>query len=374
MPQNQSLTIKPIEGGKPGKVYYPLHLNTSPVPTPGPGQVLVKVQASALNHRDLFIRQHLYPGISFSAPLLADGYGTVVSPSSSPLYNKPVLVTPSRGWISSPDGPEPIPATETNREEKEWSVIGGSARYSDQGTAQSFIVVPEEEVFPAPGHLTSAEGAALPLAGLTAWRALITKGEAERGQNVLVTGIGGGVALAALQFAVKKGCNVYVTSSSQEKINKALEMGAKGGVLYTEATWEKTLLKQLPKTRPFIDVIVDGSGGDIVAKGIKMLKQGGKIVVYGMTVGPKMEWNMNAVLKNIELRGTSMGSRAEFGDMVKFVDENKIKPVVSRVVSGGLENIQGIDGLFEDLKGGKQFGKLVILVDGEEEGARSPKL
>ncbi|KAK1752063.1 hypothetical protein QBC47DRAFT_64383 [Echria macrotheca] len=360
------LTVKKTEG-KPGQVYYPLQLNETTKPTPGPGQVLVKLSAAALNHRDLFIRQHLYPGISFKAPLLADGYGVVVETGpgvSSPLKGKAVLLTPSRGWESDPDGPE-----DGGRRH---SVVGASVLYEDAGTAAEYVVVDEGEVVPAPEHLRPAEGAALPLVGLTAWRALVVKtgGNAVAGRNILVTGIGGGVALQALQFAVALGCNVWVTSGDEGKIARAREMGARGGVVYKEGDWDRKLAGMLPRDRPFLDAVVDGAGGDIVSRAVRVLKAGGVIVCYGMTVGPKMDWVVQAMLKNVELRGSTMGSKKEFRDMVAFVGEHKIRPVVSRCVRG-LDNIEGIDGLFEDMKAGKQFGKLVVLIDKEVE---SPKL
>jgi NADPH:quinone reductase-like Zn-dependent oxidoreductase len=352
---SRTLTLRKIPG-RPGQVYHPLELSTKPIPKPGPGQLLVKLHAAALNHRDFFQRQSLYPGSSFASPILADGYGTVVAlgsdvcSSSQKLLNKPVLLTPCRGWKDDPDGPEEI---------RKFSVIGGAALYPD-GTAQDYIVVPESEVEAAPSHLSPAEGAALPLVGLTGWRALVTKsGNARPGRNILVTGIGGGVALQVLQFGVAKGCNMYVTSGGREKIDKAVSMGAKGGVSYKSEDWENELLGQLPKDRPFLDAVIDGAGGNIVSKAIRILKPGGVISCYGMTTSPKMDWLMQAVMKNVELRGSTMGSRAEFKDMVDFVREQKIKPIVSRTVRG-LDNLGEIDGLFEDMKDGKQFGKLVI--------------
>ncbi|KAK1729111.1 zinc-binding dehydrogenase [Colletotrichum acutatum] len=358
-----SITVKKIEG-KPGKVYYPLQLNEVPKPTPGPKDVLVRLTAAALNHRDLFIRRHLYPGISFDHPLMADGYGIVVEvgkDADKGLLNKPVLITPSRGWASSPDGPEDI---------RQFSVIGATQTYPD-GTAQDYLALPQDEVELAPEHLTPAEGAALPLVGLTGWRALVTKsGNAEKGRNILVTGIGGGVALQVLQFAVAFGCNVYITSGDEAKIEKAKSMGAAGGVNYKKKGWEKELQAQLPKSRPYLDAVVDGAGGEIVGKAVKVLKPGGVISQYGMTVSPQMDWLMQAVLKNVELKGTTMGSREEFRDMVAFVREKKIKPVVSRTVKG-LTNLEGIDGLFKDMEAGKQFGKLVVEF---EEPSVSPKL
>lgn len=286
--------------------------------------------------------------------------------ASSSLLNKNVLLTTTRGWESDPSGPEDPAA---------YSVIGGSARDA-AGTAQEYIAVPEDEVVPAPEHLSAVDGAALPLVGVTGWRALVTKCfngdlEAVKGKNVLITGIGGGVALQTLQFAIELGANVFVTSGDEGKIDKAKKMGAKGGVNYKEGDWEKKLLAVLPKERKYLDAVVDGAGGDIVSKSVKLLKNGGVIACYGMTLGPKMDWVAGGFLKNIELKGTAMGSKKEFRDMIRFVGERKIRPVVSRVVKG-LDNLEGIEGLFEDMREGRQFGKLVIQIAGDS--ADSPKL
>ena len=148
-------------------------------------------------------------------------------------------------------------------------------------------------------------------------------------------------------------------------------MGARGGVSYKDKAWDKTLAAMLPADRPFLDAVVDGAGGDVVAKTVRLLRPGGIISSYGMTLSPKMDWLMQAVFKNIELRGSTMGSRAEFRDMVAFVDAHKIKPVVSRTVQG-LDNLDAINGLFDDMKAGKQFGKLVIEISPDQ--APDPKL
>lgn len=355
---------------------------------PGPGEVLVRIRAAALNHRDHFIRQHLYPAIGFGAPLLADGVGVIEalgSSSSSPppstlsLLGKRVLLTPFRGWAADPLGPE---------DDRRFAVAGGTRLYPDVGYAQDWIAVPAAEVEVCPAHLSDAEAAALPLVGLTAWRAVVTKsglglsfkkGEeaattSGRGKNVLVTGIGGGVAIAALQFLVAFGCNVWVTSSSEAKIKRAVEtLGAKGGVSYRDGDndaannnggkpvpWDKKLAALLPRDRPLLDAVIDGAGGDVVAKtALRLLRPGGVVVSYGMTVGPRMDWLMGAVLRNVELRGTTMGSRAEFADMVAFVAERGVAPVVSRVARG-LENLEAIEDLFKEIRDGSQFGKLVI--------------
>ncbi|KAK8118916.1 zinc-type alcohol dehydrogenase-like protein YogA [Apiospora kogelbergensis] len=370
---NTYLTVRKIDG-KPGRVYYPLQLHTAPIPEPGPGEVLVELHAAALNHRDLFIRQHLYPGISFTHPLLADGCGTVIrtagdeqsdhGASANLLLNRKVILTPTRGWHRSRDGPEDL---------KKYTVIGGSSG-SPAGAAQRYIAVPASEVELAPAHLSAAEGAALPLVGVTAWRALVTKcfdGDltGAAGRNILVTGIGGGVALQVLQFGVALGCRVYVTSGDVAKLRRATsELGAAGGVSYRDKDWDAQLGRMLPKDRPFLDAVVDGAGGDLVARTVRLLKPGGILSCYGMTVSPNMNWSMGAVMKNIELRGSTMGSHAEFAAMVEFVRRHKIRPVLSRIVKGGLEDLDAINGLYEDMRQGKQFGKLVIEISPENGG------
>ncbi|KAK9783897.1 putative Cytochrome P450 [Seiridium cardinale] len=289
-----------------------------------------------------------------SAFALADGHGVVVEAGPGctlDLLGKSVVLTPCRGWGQSPDGPE---------DWSQFSTIGGTGPHHSLGAAQHFVVVQESEVEPCPDHLSAVEGAALPSCGLTAWRALVAKsGNAQPGRNILVTGIGGGVALQILQFGVALGCNIYVTSSSADKIQRAQALGAKAGVIYKNDEWPKELLGMLPAERPFLDAVIDGAGGDIVIKAITMLKPGGIISSYGMTRAPVMDWPMQAVLKNIELRGSTLGSRTEFTDMVKFVGQKQIRPIVCRTVKG-LDCVDAIDGLFDELKAGKQFGKLVI--------------
>ncbi|RFU33750.1 hypothetical protein B7463_g2623, partial [Scytalidium lignicola] len=348
----KAIIMEQVEG-KPGQVYYPLLVKSVPTPTPGPNELVVNIHAAALNHRDLFLRQHLYPQPSFDVPLLADGYGIVTavgSSASKSWIGKPVILTPGRGWKDSPEGPEAPTG---------YAILGGT-KTLPLGTLQEVVCVDENEVEEAPAHLSPAEAAALPLTGLTGWRALVSKsGNAQKGKNILITGIGGGVALNVLQFAVGLGINVWVTSGNEEKIEKAKALGAKGGVNYKNDAWEKELKSSLPKDRPFLDAIIDGAGGNVISKSVKLLKRGGVVVQYGMTVAPKMDWSMNAVLNNLELKGSTMGSRKEFKDMVAFVNEKKIKPVVSRTVQG-IDNLDDINSLFDEMKKGSQFGKLVI--------------
>ncbi|KAF7861659.1 uncharacterized protein EAF02_010613 [Botrytis sinoallii] len=360
----RAITMQKIEGGKPGKVYYPLEVTQHATPSLSPTSLLIQIHTVALNHRDLFLRQHLYPSPSFTTPLCADACGYVSqigSAASKSWLGKRVILTPGRGWHSDPFGPEDAGG---------YKILGGTSTIPI-GTLIEEVVIEQEEVEEAPAHLSDEEAAALPLCGLTGWRALVVKGgegNMGTGKNILITGIGGGVALSVLQFAVGLGSNVFVSSGDQGKIEKAKGLGAKGGVSYKSEGWEKEL-KGLLKGygKGSLDLIVDGAGGDIVRKATKLLKLGGTIVQYGMTISPKMDWSMPANLMNLELKGSTMGSRKEFREMVQFVNEHKIKPVVSKVVKG-LDNLEEIEELFEDMKGGKQFGKLIIEVKGSEGG------
>jgi len=354
-----AIVIRQVEG-KPGQVYYPLEKITVPEPKPKDNDAVITITGAALNHRDLFIRQHLYPGTTFGVPLLADGVGIVsstgTSSSAKSWLNKRVLLNPGTGWKDSLEGPE---------HPKGYAIMGGT-KSNPAGTLQDVCVLDAGELEECPEHLSDEEAAALPLTGLTAWRAFWVKsGNAVAGRNILVTGIGGGVALMVLLFAVAQGCNVYVTSGNQEKIDKAVKLGAKGGVIYKEKDWDKKLQAMLPKDRQYLDAIVDGAGGDVVKVGSKILRVGGIISIYGMTVSPKMDFLMSAVLRNIEVRGSTMGSRKEFADMVQFVKEKKMRPVVSRSVQG--LDIDKIETLFDDMKNASQFGKLVVVLGQEKQ-------
>jgi NADPH:quinone reductase-like Zn-dependent oxidoreductase len=264
--QRQSIGIRRIEG-RPGEVYYPLEKRTYIEGEPGDDELIVKLSAVSLNHRDLFIRQHLYPGTTFDVPLLSDGCGTVIatgtSPSATALLHKRVIINPGSGWQEAPEGPE---------DPTGYKILGGT-KLNPKGTLAETIRVSWTDVEEAPSHLSNTEAAAIPLTGLTAWRALTTKsGNAMPGRNILITGIGGGVALTVLAYGVAMGLNAYVTSSNAEKLDKAQRLGASGGVRYDEKGWEQQLLAQLPEDRRYFDAIIDGAGGSIVQSGVKLLK------------------------------------------------------------------------------------------------------
>ncbi|TNY18484.1 hypothetical protein DMC30DRAFT_426415 [Rhodotorula diobovata] len=348
---------------KPGpKTWHPVSVEELPVPTPAQDQVLVKVLAAGFNHRDVFQRQSLYPGTIFHTAetpsiLGADAVGVVVSPSH-PLNGQRVLPYPAANWDSSPYGPD-VPG-------KQFGILGSVKQTGGRGTYAEYVAVGKDDVVKCPEHLTKEEAATVPLGSLTAWRATFTKADVKKGDNVLITGIGGGVAILSLQLAVAAGANVWVTSSSADKIKRAQELGAKGGVNYKDDDWPKQLQALLPSLRPHLDAVIDSAGGPIVTQLLRLLKDGAVVSCYGQTMGKPIELSMAAVLKNIELKGSTMGSRDEFFAAVAFVDKHKIHPVVDSVLEG-LEHAE--DG-FQLLKQGGQFGKVVINIARDE----SPKL
>ena len=209
--------------GQPGEVYYPLECIQLPGAELQDTEVVVKITAVALNHRDLFIRQHLYPGTTFGVPLGSDGCGVVIGAGPSVVAQqwngKRVILNPGKGWQSNSEGPE---------DPNSYAILGGT-KLNPIGTFSEVVRIDGSQLEEAPSHFSNVEAAALPLTGLTAWRALETKsGNMQKGHNLLITGIGGGVALMALSFATAAGVNVYVSSSSDEKLEKAKAPGARG--------------------------------------------------------------------------------------------------------------------------------------------------
>ncbi|KAJ3862465.1 NAD(P)-binding protein [Lentinula novae-zelandiae] len=321
-----------------------------------PGEILVKIHAVAFNHRDVWIRKGMYPSIQDGAVFGADGAGVVVAFGDSRddgMLNQRVFLLPSHGWDDHPNAPE-----------SQFGVIGG-VRWPPLGTFAEYVIVGKDQVIPSAPHLSDTDMAAWPLAGLTAWRATMINAAVQSGQNILITGIGGGVALVALQLAVAQGASVYVTSGSQEKVNKAVELGAKGGASYKDVSWPKEIHRLLRKNSPagfpaMLDSVIDSGGGDIMTSIGSILKQGGSVVCYGMTARPTVTFTMREVLRNQKLIGSTMGSTQDLRDATKFLSKHKIVPVVSQVIHG-LENAEKG---FEMLRSGAQFGKVVIEVGG----------
>jgi len=308
-------------------------------PSAGANEVVVKISASALNHRELWIQKGLYPGMTLPCILGADGAGTVVEVGEGvavSLLDKEVIIYPAYGWGNDDNAPT-----------RQFRVLG----MPDPGTMAEFMKVPVENLVEKPTYLSWSEAAAIPVAGLTAWRALNRHGRIKKGDNVLITGIGGGVAQAGLSIALAFGANVFVTSSSQEKIDFAKSRGATGGVNYKDENWN-IQLKEISKG---IDIVLDSSPSPVLDDYYRFMNYGGRIVAYGSTGAPKTCISISKFfLRHIQFIGTAMGSPSEFKELIAFMETHQIKPLIHAEYS--FEN--GLDA-FDALREGKQIGKII---------------
>jgi NADPH:quinone reductase-like Zn-dependent oxidoreductase len=308
-----------------------------PQPSCPTGHVRVSIHAAALNHRDVYITEGKYAKIVYPAILGSDGCGVVTeSPDAPSLLNKRVIIDPSMNW----DGDD-------RAQGPGFTVLG----MPTQGTLAEEICVPLEHVHEVPSHLSDVQAAALPLAGVTAWRALMHQGALEAGQTVLITGIGGGVALAALQFAVATGARVLVSSTSDAKLARAIELGASKGFNVTQDGWSKAASAEGP-----VDLIIDSVGGEFVNDYTNIVRPGGRIVVYGASLGVVPSLNIHRIFwKQVHLIGSTMGTAGNFSDMLTFVTKHKIVPIVDSDYT-----LDGVAPAFERMKQAQQFGKIVV--------------
>ena len=318
-----------------------LVLETVADPQPGPGEVVVALKAAALNRRDVFVRKGVAK-VPLPLTLGSDGAGIVhkVGAGVSRISEgDEVVILPSLAW--GPDQRAPGPG---------FRILGGP----DQGTYAEQIVIPAENVYPKPGRLSWHEAAALPLAGLTAWRALMSRARVVPGETVLVIGIGGGVATFALNIAKAAGCRVVVTSSSDEKLAAAKALGADVGVNYAEAgdDWPAAVKEA---NGGGVDVVID-SVGSTWAGSIDACAPGGRVVVFGGTGGAKVELQVRPVtLGQVALLGSTMGSPAEFRQLLTAVDNQQWTPVIDSV-----RPLAEAAAAHEREEQGLHFGKLVL--------------
>ncbi|MCU0248928.1 MAG: zinc-binding dehydrogenase [Vicinamibacterales bacterium] len=285
-------------------------------PQPGPGEAVVALRAAALNHRDAWIRKGLYAGIRLPVILGSDGAGEVaaVGDGVDPAWlGRQVVINPSVGW-----------GADARVQGPSYKILG----LPDDGTYAQRVKVPAENLFAKPAALSWEAAAAIPLAGLTAYRAIVTRARVLPGETVLVTGIGGGVATLALLVARHLGARVIVTSSSDAKIARARQLGADGGVNYTDEAWG-TQVQALTEGGP--DVIVDSAGRGVFSTLLDIVKPGGRVVTFGATTGSPSTVEVRRIFwKQISILGTTMGTPAEFAAMLALFD-GPIVPVVDRV-------------------------------------------
>ncbi len=323
-----------------------LEVRDVPDPVPAAGEVVVKISAAALNHRDVWIKLGQYAGLKFPCIPGSDGVGEVVEAGAElepgEWVGRRVIINPSFGWGLSEAA-----------QGADFSILG----LPRNGTLAEKIAVPVEQLSLAPAHLSDEEAAALPLAGLTAWRAVMTRAQVKGGERVLIGGIGGGTALFALQFAVAAGAEVWVTSSSAEKIARARALGARGGFDYTRPGWAEAAAKEVAEEAGgLFDVIIDSAGGPGFEALIDLAAPGGRIAFFGATRGNPPVLPMRKVFwRQLSLLGTTMGSPADWAAMLATVTRQQIHPVVSEVFP-----FERAAEAFALMERGGQFGKIVM--------------
>jgi zinc-binding alcohol dehydrogenase/oxidoreductase len=320
-----------------------LRYEDAPDPEPGSGEIVVRLRNAALNRRDLFVTQGMYPGAKPDAlPVIlgSDGSGEVAEKgdgAEGPDEGTEVVINPALYWGENPKVPG-----------KDYRILG----LPDDGTYAQLIKVPADHVFPKPSHLSHEEAAALPLGALTAYRALFSRGQLQEGETVFIPGIGGGVATFLVQMARAAGATVFVSSGSDEKLERAKELGAEGGVNYNSDDWSK----ELKSMTGGVDLSVDSIGGEVFNALVPLAKPGSRIVIFGSTAGPVPKMmTISIALKHLDVFGTAMGNPNEFGSMLEFYEEHELKPVINERFP-----LEEAPAALNHMQEGKGIGKIVL--------------
>jgi len=330
------------------------HLRVQELPEPviqSADQVLVQIRAAALNRLDLLVAEGL-PGVTYSFPhiLGSDGAGVVRAVGSAVRQVSPgdrVMVNPTLSCgqcAACKSGEDSLCAR--------LRVIG--EHYP--GTAAEYIVVPAQNLATVPANMAWPEAASFSLATLTAWRMLTTRARLQQGETVLIWGIGGGVALAALQISSLLGARTVVTSGSDTKLEAARKMGAHAVLNHRKADVAAEVRKLTGGQGA--DVVVDSAGEQSWPMSLRSLKRGGRLVVCGATTGPVVTLDLRRLFwHQWTILGATLGSRREYGEILELAHAGKLWPVIDQVVP--LDEAQRA---FERLQRGEQIGKLVIEV------------
>ncbi|MHA7128576.1 zinc-binding dehydrogenase [Algoriphagus namhaensis] len=317
-----------------------IELTHGEIPDLKEDEVLVKIEAAALNHRDEWARKGLYPNLRDGVILGSDGAGRVVKLGKKVdlgLLDKEVIINPAMNWGES-----------QSAQGKDFEILG----IPTDGTLAEYVAVPAHRVYDKPTFMTWEEAASLPLAGLTAYRALFFRGVLTKGQKVLVTGFGGGVAQFAAQFALAAGGVVSVSSSSAAKRQRALDLGASHAYDYRNESW----VEKAKKDQEGFDLIIDGAAGKSFGDLLKVCAPGATLVFYGATTGNPEGLDARRIFWNqLAIKGSTMGSDQDFEDMLHFVTQHQIRPLVDQVFTFD----RAVEA-FDRMRDGKQLGKIIL--------------
>ncbi|HET9848886.1 MAG TPA: zinc-binding dehydrogenase [Candidatus Dormibacteraeota bacterium] len=328
----------------------PLHYEDVAEPSPGPGEVLVALRAAALNHLDLFVRSGGVPKTPLPHIGGADGAGVVAA--SGPGATR--YATGSRVFFDPglSDGICDYCARGEHSLCDRWEILG---EHRD-GTFAQAVVIPEVNLRPIPEGLSFEQAAAFPLVHLTAWRMVVSKARVRQGESVLILGIGGGVALAALQIAKHAGARVFVTSGSEAKLERAAQFGA--DVLINHKTTDFSKEVWVATGKRGVDVVIDDVGAATWPGSIRALARGGRLVTCGATSGPKPEEDLRRIFtKQITIYGSTMGTRHDWEEVTRLLAAGVLKPVIDTTFPLA-EAAQAQ----QRLEQAEQFGKLVLTI------------
>jgi len=323
-----------------------------PQPVPGPGQALLKVKAAALNHLDIWVVKGR-PGLTLKGPHVigSDAAGTIEA------------LGPGCEGLALKAGAEVVLDPGVSCMACEWCLRGFHSEcpsfkitgFQVEGVYAEYAIVPAVNLFPKPAHLNWQEAAALPLAHLTAWRMLYERCRMQSGETVLIHGIGGGVAVAALQLCAANACRVIVTSSSDQKIAAAVKRGASAGVNYKTSTDVAAAVKALTGGRG-VDIVFDTAGAATLPISMGSVRRGGRIVTCGITTGPEAQINIQQLYWNhISFHGSTMGSMEDMRRMTKAVEHAGIKPLIDRVYP-----LAQAGEALKRMQEGAQMGKIIL--------------
>jgi len=324
---------------------------------PGPHEVVVALKAAALNHLDLFVLGGM-PGLALDFPHImgADGAGVVAAVGGDVTALQPgdhVVLNPGlscRTCATCRAGEHSLCPT--------YHLLGEHV----DGTFAEAIRVPAENAVPIPAHVPWADAAAFPLVFLTAWRMLVTRAALRAGETVLLWGIGGGVALAALQIAKQRGARVLVTSSSDAKLERARALGADATINHATADVPREV-RRLTDRRG-ADVVLETVGTATWDRSVRLLARGGRLVTCGATSGPDVGLDLRRVFwHHLSILGSTMVNDAEFRQVVGLLAQGVLRPVVDMVLP-----LRAAGEAFARLASGQQFGKLVLDIAAQAAG------
>ena len=328
-----------------------LKLQDVPDPTIGPDEVLVRVRACALNHLDLFVREGI-PALKTPLPFWTgcDIAGDVAEVGAAVKHVKVgdrVAVNPNLTCGRCEfciQGQDSLCVR--------YGILGEHV----PGGMAELVRVHGANVLPIPAHVSYEDAASFILVNMTAWRMVVTQGQIRPGQDVLILGVGGGVSSTAVQIAKLAGARVIVTSSSDDKLARARDLGADIGINYTKEDWAKVVFDKTG--RRGVDLVIENVGAATWKQSIRSVKKGGRLVTCGATTGPIGETDIRIVFWNqISIIGSTMGTRKDFNDVMGLLFDGRLKPLVDEIVPLA-EGAAAQQRLAE----GKQFGKIVLRV------------